>query len=153
MRKMVIGLMVVVLVAMASMAMAATKTNNLGVTANVAASCSITSVTDIAFGAYDPTSSTALDASGNMIFACVKSTSYKTYITGARTMTGGGDNLNFQLYNEVGRTTTYASDNSVSGSTAPSSSPITTSIFGRIATLQDVGANSYTATLVATVEY
>ena len=44
MKKLMIGLMVVAMVAMASMAMAATKTDNLDVTASVAASCSITSV-------------------------------------------------------------------------------------------------------------
>ena len=89
-----------------------------------------------------------------MVFRCVKNTSYKTYIAGTRTMTDGGtENLNFQLYNEAGRTTTYASDNSVGGTSAPSLSPITTNIYGRIPASQDVGVASYSAALTATVEY
>jgi spore coat protein U-like protein len=153
MKKLMIGLMVVAMVAMAGMAMAATKTNNLSVTASVAASCSIQSVADISFGAYDPTSASNTDAAGNMIFKCVKSTSYKTYITGTRSMSGGGDNLAFTLWTDAGRTATFPSDNSAGGTTAPNGNAITKDIYGRIAALQDVGAASYTATLVATVEY
>lgn len=141
------------MVAMAGMAVAATATNNLAVSASVSSSCRITSVGDISFGAYDPTTGTATDAAGNMVFQCVKNTSYKTYITGTRSMSGGGDTLNFQLYSDAGRTTAYPGDNSGGGTTAANGSAITKDIYGRIAALQDVGAASYTATLVATVEY
>jgi spore coat protein U-like protein len=152
MKKLMIGLMVVAMVAMAGMAMAATKTNNLEVTASVAASCSITSVADIAFGAYDPTSGSNLDAAGNMVFRCVKNTTYNTYITGTRTMVAGGDTLNFDLYTDAGRSSAFPST-AGSGTSAPSLAPITTNIYGRIPASQDVGVNSYARTLVATVEY
>jgi spore coat protein U-like protein len=152
MKKLVIGLVVLGFVVSAGMAMAATKTNNLDVTATVSASCTIQSVANIAFGAYDPTSATPTDAAGNLIFKCVKNTSYNTYITGTRTMAGGGDSLPFLLFSDSGRVTTFPAT-SGSGTAAPSLSPITKDIYGRIAAGQDVAAASYTATLVATVEY
>jgi spore coat protein U-like protein len=155
-RKRVLSLVVfmIVIFACATFVQAAQKTQNLGVTASVAASCSISSVNAIAFGAYDPTSATDLDAAGNMVFRCVKATSYKFFVTGTRTMTDGGTNsLNFELYNESGRTTLFANDNSGSGTAAPNNAPITKDIFGRIAATQDVAVANYTQTLVATVEY
>lgn len=135
--------------------LAATKTNNLQVTASVAANCNIVSVTNIAFGAYDPISATYLDVNGDMTFRCTKNTPFKTYLVGTRQMVGAvySDNLNFELYSDSGRTTVYPSDNSGSSSSAPNFSPITSTIYGRIPALQDVSVDSYTRTLTATVEY
>jgi spore coat protein U-like protein len=132
---------------------AATATSNLNVSASVSSACHITSVGHISFGAYDPLSDTPTDAAGNVVFRCVKGTSYKTYITGDRIMSGGGDSLVFQLYNESGRTTVFPSDNAVSGITAASISPITKDIYGRISVGQDVRAANYTTTLITVVEY
>jgi spore coat protein U-like protein len=143
----------IVFVGGSSLALAATATNNLGVSANVASACHISSVTDISFGAYDPTSGTPLDAAGNMVFRCIKNTSYKAYITGTRTLSGGTDSLSFDLYSDSGHSAAFPADNSGGGTTAPSLSPITKDIYGRIPISQDVGAASYSATLVATVEY
>ncbi len=93
--------------------MAITKTNNLNVTASVAANCTITAVTDVSFGAYDPTSATDLDVNGDITFRCTKNTSYKTYMVDTRQMVGAvnADNLDFELYSDAGRTTVFPSDN------------------------------------------
>jgi spore coat protein U-like protein len=155
-RKRVLSLVVamVVVLACATFVQATEKTQNLGVSASVAAACSISSVTAITFGAYDPTSDTDLDAAGDMVFRCVKATSYKFYVTGARTMSDGGTNtLPFELYNEAGRSTTFANDNSGSGTASPNNSPVTKNIYGRVAKNQDVAVANYAQTLVATVEY
>jgi spore coat protein U-like protein len=152
MKKRIIGLVVFGLVMSAGLVMADTKTNNLEVTASVAAACSISSVSNIAFGAYDPTAGTPSDAAGNLVFRCVKNTSYSTYVTGTRSMSGGGDTLNFNLYSDAGRTTAYPAATGTGG-TAANLSPMTSNIYGRIPATQDVGVASYSATLVATVEY
>jgi spore coat protein U-like protein len=153
MKKAATGLLVLLTCFLADTVFAATATNNLIISASVTASCQITSVGNISFGAYAPLSGTPNDAAGNVVFRCVKGTSYKTYITGTRTMSGGSDTLAFQLYNETGRTTVFASNNSVSGTTSTGISPVTTNIYGRIAAGQDVSAASYTTTLITTVEY
>jgi spore coat protein U-like protein len=143
------------LVAMSGVSMAATRTNNLNVTASVAANCNIISVTDVGFGAYDPTSATDLDVNGDLTFRCTKNTAYKTYLVGTRQMVGAvnADNLNFELYSDAGRTTIYPSDNSGGSSNAPNNSPITSTIYGRVPALQDVSVDTYSRVLTATVEY
>jgi spore coat protein U-like protein len=141
--------------ALSSVSMAATKTNNLNVTASVAANCNIVSVTDVIFGAYDPTSATDLDVNGDLTFRCTKNTAYKTYLVGTRQMVGAvnSDNLNFQLYSDAGRTTAFPSDNSGGSTNAANNSPITSTIYGRVAALQDVSVDTYSRVLTATVEY
>jgi spore coat protein U-like protein len=153
MKKTLTGFVILFIVISTEIVFAATATSNLTVSASVAASCRITSVGNIAFGTYDPLSATPNDAAGNVVFQCVKGTSYKTYITGTRSMTGASYTLPFQLYNEAGRTTVFASDNSVSGTTSSSISPVTKDIYGRVAAGEDVGVANYTATLITVVEY
>ncbi len=146
---------VLALLVLSGAGLAATRTNNLNVTASVQANCNITGVTDVSFGVYDPTVSTPLDADGAMTFRCTKNTSYKTYITGTRQMVGGtfSDNLNFELYTDSGRTTVFPSDNSGSSQQAPNNSPINVTIYGRVPAEQDVSVDTYSRVLVATVEY
>jgi spore coat protein U-like protein len=151
-RFLVLSVFVVALFAAGSV-LAATATTNLQVSASVAATCRITSVNNIAFGEYDVTSETPTDAQGDMSFKCTKGTTYKTYITGTRSMTNGTDNLSFQLYSDSNRSTVFPTDNSGSGEQAANSSTITKNIYGRIAAGQDVGVGNYSQTLTATVEY
>ena len=153
MKKMVWFALVLGFLAVAGPAMGATATNNMTVSATVNAACQISSVADISFGVYDPLSATPKDADGNVVLRCVKGTSYKTYITGTRSMSGGGNTLNFELYEDAGRTTTFPINNSAGSTTALSILPVTKNVYGRIPAGQDVGVAGYTATLVATVEY
>jgi spore coat protein U-like protein len=141
------------LLSLAQFSQATTKTNILQVTATVIASCNINSVTDIAFGNYDPISPVPADAAGSVILQCAKDTAYKTYITGTRAMTGGSDTLNFDLYSDAGRTMTFPSDNSETATNAPDINPITKIIYGRIPAQQNVGVANYSRTLTVTVEY
>jgi len=152
----IIGFVMVFALIAANIGMAQ-ETNDLTVTATVAASCRITSVTDINFGAYDPTDSSDNDAgAGDINFRCVKGTSYDTYITGARTMHSAtsSDDLDFELYSDAGRTTAFPSANPEDPDVAASNAEVTTDVYGRIAALQDVGVgDDYTVTLTATIEY
>ena len=155
MKRFLIALLAIGLLVIAGTSMAAQQTSNIPVTANVQAACSVVTVTNVAFGIYDPTSAANNDAGqGNMSFSCTKGTAYKTYITGTRSMAGGGDTLNFLLFTDSGRSTSFPSA-SASGTpgTAADSSAISIPVYGRIPGSQNVGVASYTATLVAVVEY
>jgi spore coat protein U-like protein len=140
-------------VCVAGLGFAGTATGSLTVSATVSAACQVSSVANISFGSYDPLSSSPKDADGTMVFRCVKGTSYKTYISGVRTMTGNGNDLSFQLFSDSGRTSVFAGSNTGSSITATSNNPVAQNIYGRIAAGQDVPASSYTTTLIATVEY
>ncbi len=155
MKKTIIIVMALTLIlSAAAVVNAATATSALSASANVASNCNIQSVTNLDFGTYDPTSAVADDdGAGDVKFRCTKGTSYQVYITGSRAMTNGTDNLNFELYQETGRTTTWPSSNpGVSGSAA-SNAQITKNIYGRISALQDVSTGSYTGSVTVTVEY
>ncbi len=157
MNKLTIVLIVVAILAMAGMAMAATVTSNFDVTANAISTCRITgAATTLAFGAYDPTSSTAADAGpGSFKFRCTKNTAYNIYITGTRTMIGNtSENLTFELYSDSGRTTVFPASKAASTPvTSAGNAEQTTSYWGRIPALQDVSAGNFTATVTATVEF
>ena len=151
-----IGLMaaaIIGLLGLAEFSQAATKPNILQVTDTVIASCNISSVTDIAFGNYDPMRPVPTDASGSVILQCATGTAYKTYIVGTRIMTGGADTLNFDLYSDAGRTMTFPSDYSGTATNAPDINPITENIYGRIPAQQNVGVANYSRTLTVTIEY
>jgi spore coat protein U-like protein len=146
-------LMMVGTITAAGRAGAATVTNNLQVSASVAGACQIQSVSNIAFGVYNPLNESPTDASGNLVFKCVKNTSYKTYLAGVRKMTGGQNTLDFEVYSDPARTSLFPSAISGGSTTAPDLKPITTNLYGRIPVQQNVGPGSYSAGLVATVEY
>jgi spore coat protein U-like protein len=142
------------LLAMSGVSLAATKNNNLNVTASVVANGNITSITDITWAFYYTTDLGSATLNGDMTFRLTKNTSYKVYITGTRAMTGpGGDTLLFELWADAGYTVPFPSDNSGAPSIAPSNAPITKTIYGRIPAGQDVGVDSYAQVLVATLEY
>ncbi|OGP51650.1 MAG: hypothetical protein A2Y79_07970 [Deltaproteobacteria bacterium RBG_13_43_22] len=141
--------------AMSGVSMGATAGININFSAPVIPTCEITSITDVAFGDYDPLSGTNLDAVGKMTFKCVKNTSYKTYLVGTRHMVGAveADNLNFELYSDDVRTTVYPSDNSGGSTLSFNNGLITSMIYGRVPALQDVSVDTYSRVLTATVEY
>lgn len=154
MKRFISVLVAVITVAMAGAAMAATATNNLQVTASAISNCRIDSVTNVAFGNYDPTSASDNTAgSGSIVLRCTKGTTYWTYVAGTRQMTDGTNNLNFELYSDSGRSSVYASTKTGGGATASNNSAVTSNIYGKVTAQQDVPAGSYSATLTATVEY
>jgi spore coat protein U-like protein len=150
-----VALTAIGILAMSSVSMAASLTRNLNVTASVATNCSIISVTDVAFGEYDPTNATDLDVNGDLTFRCTKNTNYKTYIAGTRQMFGATyfENLNFELYSDVGRTTIYPSTNAGGSTLTPNNSPITSTIYGRVPAFQNASLDNYSKVLTVAVEY
>lgn len=154
MKKLIFLVMAGVLLLTGVNAMAATDTSSLGASATVAATCSISSVTALDFGAYDPTSGTADDdGAGDLSFSCTKGTAWDVYITGARTMTDGTDTLTFEIYEEAGRTTVFQSVSGTNTGTAADNNTITQNLYGRIPASQDVQVGSYSGSVTVTVEY
>ncbi len=132
----------------------ATSTGINNISANVLANCQIsTSPSNLAFGNYDPTSSTPLDTQGSAQISCTKGVTYWTYITGTRSFTISGDTLNFELYTDAGRSIVYPAVKTGGGSVSASKAATPVNYYGRIATGQNVGAGSGTANLVFTVEF
>jgi spore coat protein U-like protein len=105
---------------------------------------------------------TALDQSGSFTVACTKNTSYTVSLgTGlnaagsARRMSSGGgtpDYLTYELFLDAARTTVWNATNMSSG-TAASISPVTLTVYGRVPAAQNVGAGTYTDTVVSTVNF
>ena len=149
---------------MAAPGFAQTATANLGVSATVAKNCSITT-TAVAFGAYDPVVANAtapLDGSGSVVVTCTKGAGTRidlglgANVSGTtRRMAGGTDFLTYELYQDTGRTTVWGSG-ATDGLTipvAPSRAARTFTVFGRVPAGQDVAADSYADTVVATINF
>lgn len=139
----------------ASAAAQTTDTATLNVSATVVDKARITSVTDIAFGNYDPTASTPTDADGSVTVRATKDLAYEIYITGTREMSdGSGQTLDYELYSDSGRTTVWgASSGTGENFTSTSNAETTYTIYGRVSALQDVSAASFSDSVTVTVEY
>ncbi len=138
----------------ATATMALTATNTLDVRAIVIGTCRVMSASDVDFGNYDPTDpADDTDGVGSATFRCTKNTSYGTYIVRTNGMSGGPDTLNYELYTDVARTTTFPSGSVGTPKIAPSNAPITEDIYGTITALQNVASGNYIETVTFTVEY
>jgi spore coat protein U-like protein len=145
-------------------ALAQTATANLSVTATVTKNCSITT-TPVAFGSYDPIVANAaspLDGTGTVVVTCTKGAGTRIDLglgsnaTGStRRMLGGTDLLTYELYTDTGRSTVWGSGAGAGQSipAAPNKNPRTFTVYGRVAAGQDVGAASYSDTVVATINF
>ena len=145
-------------------ALAQTATANLSVTATVTKNCSITT-TPVAFGSYDPIVANAaspLDGTGTVVVTCTKGAGTRIDLglgsnaTGStRRMLGGTDLLTYELYTDTGRSTVWGAGAGAGQSipAAPNKNPRTFTVYGRVAAGQDVGAASYSDTVVATINF
>jgi spore coat protein U-like protein len=146
-------------------ATAATATANLGVSATVTNNCTI-STTALAFGAYDPVvanASTNLDGTGGIVVACTKGASADIGLglganmsgTTRRMVSGGTNYLTYELYKDSGYATVWGNAGTAQLNTgaAPSKTARTFTVYGRVASNQDVPAGNYSDTVVATVNF
>ena len=157
---------------------AGTATQNLAVSASVAANCTIQTGA-LAFGAYDPivaNATTALNATGTVTIACTKGSAPKITLdrgqhnSGANrfmqiTTVGLTDKLQYQLYqppNATPGTACVFPGSKVWGPTAAqtftptkptSRAAATYNICGTVLAGQDVRVGAYTDTAVATVNF
>jgi len=152
-------------------------TGSLSVTSSVAKTCSVSTTSALAFGAYDPTAAGALPGTGSVSIKCTKGSSAITVDLGAgshasgsqRRMLGGtsGDFLNYNVTQPATTTPwTSCAGSTVWGSTVGGSvytpSGVTWSaaaaqaftVCGSVPAAQDVSADgSYTDTVIVTVNF
>jgi spore coat protein U domain-containing protein, fimbrial subunit CupE1/2/3/6 len=161
-----IKLLVVTLVvgAMPVARAATTDTTTFSVTASIVADCNL-SATDMAFGDYDASSGSPLDASSTVSVYCTSGTAYDVALnvgTGGgsfvnRTMLNGGNSLAFNLYTNAERTTVWgdgtASTNTASGTGVGLLTAVSHTVYGRIAIGQDQAPGSYASVVTVTVTY
>ena len=140
---------------MADVASAASATGNLTVSANVPPVCTITSMSDINFGDYNPASGTVKDGEGSFTFSCLGGTNYSIHIAGARQMSGAlANDIEYELYADSGRANIWpsAKPSSENGVT-PNADPITRHVYGRIPAGQYVPAGSYMNMVSVVVDF
>ncbi|HEY6003922.1 MAG TPA: spore coat U domain-containing protein [Anaeromyxobacter sp.] len=131
------------------------------VSAIIAPACTIGAGT-LAFGGYDPigaNATTPLDAQGTFQVACTRNTVYAvglgpgSFAAGAtRRMANGTQRLGYELYSDPGRTAVWSAASTVAG-TAPSISPVTLTVYGRIPAGQSVTAGAYADTVQSTINF
>ena len=146
---------------------AADASDNLDVSATVAASCTITGG-NLSFGTYNTVSGAQVDSTAILTVACTSGTDTTltlgegTHPDGASTpdlparrMNDGGANfLSYSLFSDAQRTTVWGnSPGSARGYLALSSAQANLSVFGRITASQDVPAGTYTDTVLATIAF
>ena len=148
-----------------TVAWAATATANLGVSATVTNNCTI-STAALAFGSYDPVvahASTDLDGTGTVIVACTKGATATIGLGlgsnasgSVRRMKDSGSNyITYELYRDASRSTVWGTSGGalLSPGAAPSKAARNFTVYGRVASNQDVPAGSYNDTVVATVNF
>jgi spore coat protein U-like protein len=134
----------------AAAAQAQTATTTFTVSADVLSACSV-AATDLVFGNYLATAAVPLDSTSTITVTCTNGATYGVDVGAtpmARTMAGPGGNLNYGMFNEVGRTTAFG----VAGATGSGAAQAYT-VFGRVPVAQFVQAGAYSATVTVTVTY
>jgi len=144
---------------------AATATANLSVSATVTNNCTISTVA-LAFGSYDPVVANAsanLDGTGTVVVTCTKGSTATIGLglgsnaaASVRRMTDGSSNyLTYELYQDSGRSTVWGNSGAglLSPVAAPSKAARNFTVYGRVASNQDVPAGTFNDTVVATVNF
>ncbi|HET7707832.1 MAG TPA: spore coat U domain-containing protein [Thermoanaerobaculia bacterium] len=147
-------------ISVAAFAQSATTTNAANnISATVVANCRITNFA-LAFGNYDPTSTTATDASTTFDVRCTRGTAASIALdlgvneggTGGRRLTDGAAFLTYGLFVDAGRTTAWTTA-APKGYLAASNAAVSQTIFGRIPAEQDVLVGNYFDTVQATINF
>ena len=164
-RRVLVGLGAVVLAALSvPWASAVTTTATMQVTANVQATCTV-STGNMAFGNYTGGQATPLDSTATITATCPPGQSYTVGLnaglgTGATTSTrmmtlsGGTATLNYGLFTNSTRATNWddiGGTNTVAGTGDGTGQAIT--VYGRVAAGQNVPTGLYEDTITVTMDY
>ncbi len=160
--------MVVGLLGIAQSGIAGTATSNMGVTATVVASCTISAGT-LAFPNYDTVVGAQVDGAGVLSVACSKgATTSITLGQGANANTGSTDTLplrrmkkvastellTYTLYQDATRLVIWGNTSLTGVVYTPASSAATNvNVYGRITAGQDQPTGSYSDTVLATISF
>ena len=126
-----------------------------------APTCKNFTVTNVAFGIYDPISVAPLDSVGSVSFTCPRSLSVTITVSSGtsgsfapRSMAGPGtDRLQYNLYLDAAHTTVFGDGTNGTSTLSPANGVTSVSIYGRVFANQDVSAGAYTDTVVVTFWY
>lgn len=132
----------------------------LTVQASVAANCTISAAT-LNFGAYDPVVTNAAGGSDLLGATTMNVTCTKGFVPvittatagGAMTSTPAGFTLNYLLYSDSGRTTSFLSPGFSMPASSTARTAQTLNIYGKVAKDQDVGVAAYNGTILVTVNF
>lgn len=113
----------------------------------------------LAFGDYNPLSTTPGDAQATITIACTRSTTYSVALGAGshaagttRQMANGADRLQYELYSDAARLTAWTGTSTVAG-TAASTAPIPLVVYGRIPARQLVRAGAYGDVVQSTINF
>lgn len=131
--------------------------------ARAAASCTITTVSGVAFGIYDVANATPLDSTGTLRLDCNGAAKAVTLDLGRgnaptfnpRFMRNGASQLNYNLFLDAARTSIWGDGTAGTSHYGVTNPPnvIDLTIYGRIPALQDLPIGSYADTVVVTVNF
>jgi spore coat protein U-like protein len=147
----------------ASAAYAASSANPVEVSATVVTNCQIT-VSDLAFGAYDPLGSHAnqqLDGTADVQVLCTRSASASIALeagSGSRTLASsntGSERVMYQIYRDSNRTRAWSGDstNNIHLVSRSAREPQQFTVYARIPAGQQVSSGRYTDVVRATVYF
>lgn len=154
----------VVLLAGSATAGAATATGTFTVQAVINSACSV-AATALNFGAYNPTSATALTGTSTVSVYCTGGTPYTTALNvgsgggtfATRTLLSGGQTLDFNLYRDASYSQVWgdgtASTFTVAGTGSGLLTANTITVYGQVPVSQDKPIGTYTSTITVTVNY
>lgn len=120
--------------------------------------CSVTPQ-GVAFGAYDTLGASPTDGTGNVNVSCDASTSFTVSLSAGsgsytqRLMTGGANQLGYNLYTDASRTTVWGDGLGSTSNVSATGTNVDLPAYGRIPAQQNVPANTYGDTITVTVSY
>ncbi len=144
-------------------ASAQTAQTTMDVSATVVNACLVTA-TDLAFGTYDPTATSATDTTSTINVTCTPGTSFTVGLNAGTTagttvttrqMASGANRLNYALYSDAPRSVNWGNTpgTDTPAATVASTTPTALTVYGRVSSQQAVPAGSYTDTVTITVSY
>jgi spore coat protein U-like protein len=143
---------------------AGTATNTFIVQATINSACNV-SATTLNFGAYSPTSATALTGAATISVYCTSGSPYTTALNvgsgggafTARTLLNGTNTLNFNLYRDAAYSQVWGDGTGSTFTVAGTGSGLLTAntitVYGQIPIAQDKPVGTYTSTITVTVSY
>lgn len=123
-----------------------------------AVTCTVT-VVSVAFADYDVFATSATDTTGTVNVNCGSSTTYAIALSAgfgtfaSRVMTGGSNQLDYNLFTDSQRLTVWGDGTSGSATVSATAAGGTYTVYGRIPARQNVPAGSYSDTITVTVTY
>ena len=134
------------------------------VQATVVANCNIDTPNTLQFGNYDPAvvnAATDLDADTDIDVRCTKNSPGVTVEldaglndnAGQRRMTDGSEFLDYDLFQDAGRTTAWGAGVDAQGYSPTTSAWVSLTVYGRVPAAQNVGVGTYDDTVTATINF